>query len=788
MPGRRRRYVSFGVALAAVLAVAAGVAGGATNPESVDWAGLGNTPDELRHSPLTQITRSNVDQLGRVFTVDFQQIDPRCAPRPAVVPARDRRHALRDDERRQRLRARRRRPARCIWRCKPRQRRASSRTSASSRTAASPTATARLFIAHARHDDRRARPGDRQAARARPDRHAVPGASSNYGYSETSAPICANHRVVVGAAGSEYGVRGFVMAYHDRPHAGLAEPVLDDPAGRHELAAARRARRRRRRLDADDGRPDDEHALLRHRLGDAALLPALRPGANPRADSLIAVDLATGQHEVVAAADRRQRVVVRHRAAAARLHGEGRRQERAHRLGRDDGGRLVRVRRRRPARPIYQRVKVIDRIEHPPLQPGQAGGRLPVLARRPQLLARVVRPERRTTSSTPRPRRPPSLVQAKLTPTQKKRKLLLGDVFLGLAERQLRRGARRAGTTTARSARSTSATRQARLEVQDAGARARRRDDHRERARLRRRRRRRAARVRLEDGQGALDVPDRPSRSRPGRRSSAGGKEYSRSRSGGTPTSSNGGTASQLLVFTLGTGTTARHDAECPARGGLARDWRRAQCPPHARGNRWRRSDHRQRRRRPARALASRQLERSHRRGAPRSARQACRWRRRRGRPLPAAQEDRRPGSLLRARGLDARPSAPNPCRGRLPCNRGRAPADRRREEDVESRLGRCVRRLPARRSSREAVGARRLRHRARRARRWCPRPRSRPALVSPAGDDHGREREPRARRDRRHEDNRSRLLDVLRAFQRERPLRLLLLRLRRGRERPGRR
>ena len=41
----------------------------------------------------------------------------------------------------------------------------------------------------------------------------VPNASSNYGYSETSAPICANHRVLVGAAGSEYGIRGFVMAY-----------------------------------------------------------------------------------------------------------------------------------------------------------------------------------------------------------------------------------------------------------------------------------------------------------------------------------------------------------------------------------------------------------------------------------------------------------------------------------------------------------------------------------------------------------------------------------------------
>ena len=38
----------------------------------------------------------------------------------------------------------------------------------------------------------------------------------------------------------------------------------------------------------------------------------------------------------------------------------------------------------------------------------------------------------------------------------------------------------------------------------------------------------------------------------------AGGREYIAVTVGGTPTSSNGGTASQLFVFTLGTGTTAR--------------------------------------------------------------------------------------------------------------------------------------------------------------------------------------------------------------------------------------
>ena len=100
-------------------------------------------------------------------------------------------------------------------------------------------------------------------------------------------------------------------------------------------------------------------------------------------------------------------------------------------------------------------------------------------------------------------------MQAKLTPTQKRRKRLLGDVFLGLQNGNFGTdlpGWHDHGSISAIDI----AHRQARLEDQDAGARARRRHDDRERSRLRRRRRRRAARVRREDRQGALDVPDRP--------------------------------------------------------------------------------------------------------------------------------------------------------------------------------------------------------------------------------------------------------------------------------------
>jgi glucose dehydrogenase len=50
-------------------------AGTKASGPNVGWGGFGNTPIELRHSGLTLITKSNVDNLGRVVTVDFHAID-----------------------------------------------------------------------------------------------------------------------------------------------------------------------------------------------------------------------------------------------------------------------------------------------------------------------------------------------------------------------------------------------------------------------------------------------------------------------------------------------------------------------------------------------------------------------------------------------------------------------------------------------------------------------------------------------------------------------------------------
>ena len=82
--------------------------------------------------------------------------------------------------------------------------------------------------------------------------------------------------------------------------------------------------------------------------------------------------------------------------------------------------------------PIYQRVKVIDRTEHPPLQPGKPvavypsslGGLNYSPASYDPATNYIFNAAAETASV---------MQQVKLTPTQKKRKRVLGDIFLGLA-------------------------------------------------------------------------------------------------------------------------------------------------------------------------------------------------------------------------------------------------------------------------------------------------------------------------------------------------------------------
>jgi outer membrane protein assembly factor BamB len=76
--GMSRARASWLGLVAFIGAAALAFAGAGAGAEGGDdgWRGWGNTPENTRLSPLTQITKANVDQLGRMYTVNFRTFDP----------------------------------------------------------------------------------------------------------------------------------------------------------------------------------------------------------------------------------------------------------------------------------------------------------------------------------------------------------------------------------------------------------------------------------------------------------------------------------------------------------------------------------------------------------------------------------------------------------------------------------------------------------------------------------------------------------------------------------------
>ena len=384
----RRACGGGAVAAAVALAVAGAGSGASLSPDN--WSGWGNTPDQIRHSPLTSIDAGNVAQLGRVFTDDFRAIDSGIKRGEQSYPLAidGRLYVTTGDDN---VFAVDGVTGKIIWRWKP-DNVAVFRNFGIVANRGVAYCAGKLYITtldmHVVSVDARTGKQVKRVAIA----SAVPGAASNFGYSETSAPLCANGHVVIGAAGSEYGVRGFVMAYKTDLTPAWPNPFWTIPPEGTSW----------RKLSRIVGGGvvwtpqtiDPTTNTLYFGTGSATPLyfPQFRPGQNPRTDSLIAVDLSTGQmkwwQQQMAsnqwAYDTAQPPLV--------YTGQGRRQDAPDRLGGDDGGRLVRLRRRdgRADLPADQG----DRPHRAPAAPaGQARHGVPVLARRPQLLAGLVRPE-----------------------------------------------------------------------------------------------------------------------------------------------------------------------------------------------------------------------------------------------------------------------------------------------------------------------------------------------------------------------------------------------------------
>ncbi len=423
--------ISLGLAtLVAVVGVVGTAASGSPAASFTDWSGFGNTPENVRHSPLTQITTKNVSELGRVFTVDFRKIDPtiKAGQQSFVVVRGGRIYVTTADAN---VFAVDGVTGKVLWRWRP-QNTAVFRNFGIVANRGVAVCDGRVFVLTLDMVVHALSPATGKEVQRQPIAKYVPGAAANYGYSETSAPICADHRLIFGAAGSEYGVRGFVMALDTRNLSpAWPSPFWTIPPDGTSW----------RRFSSIAGggavwtpvTVDTQTHTVYFGTGSATPLyyPDLRPGSNPRTDSLIAVDLRTGKmrwwQQQMAFNEWAYDTAQPPQVFDGKVGGKTRR--------------VVSVATMEgvwflydaaTGQPIYQRVKVIDRVEHPKLQPGKP------VAVYPSSLGGVnfspASYDPKTNYIVNSAAETAVLeTQVKLTPTQKRRKRLLGDVFLGLA-------------------------------------------------------------------------------------------------------------------------------------------------------------------------------------------------------------------------------------------------------------------------------------------------------------------------------------------------------------------
>jgi alcohol dehydrogenase (cytochrome c) len=396
---------------------------------NVGWGGFGNTPDENRYSPLTQINSGNVSGLGRAFTVDFQALDPtvRHGEQSYPVESNGTLYMTTNNDNVWALNAT---TGQVKWQWSPSDVAVFSDFGQVANRGVA-LCDGHVFVLTLNMEIVSLDPATGQLQREVPISDAVPDAEVDYGYSETSAPICSDHLLVFGAAGSEYGVRGFVMAYHTSN----LEPAWPNPFWTVPPQGTEW-----RHYDSLAGGGvvwtpvtiDPTTDTLYFGTGSATPLyqPSIRPGSDPRADSIIAVDLKTGRMDWWQqqmsfnewSYDTAQPPVV----YTAKINGKD---ERVVSVATMEG--LWFAYDAKTGRPIYQQVKLLDHTEHPRLQPGKpvtvypgsiGGFNYSPASFDPQ--TQYVYEAAAETAAVEE--------QAILTPAQRTEKFTLGDVYLGL--------------------------------------------------------------------------------------------------------------------------------------------------------------------------------------------------------------------------------------------------------------------------------------------------------------------------------------------------------------------
>jgi glucose dehydrogenase len=199
----------------------------------------------------------------------------------------------------------------------------------------------------------------------------VPDAKPRFGYYETAAPVCYKGKVIIGSSGAENGVRGFVTAFNASDlKAAWPRPYWTvPPEGRDWRSHGRFHGGGTSWMPATI---DADTDTMYFSTGNPSPLffPRLRPGPNPKVNAVVALDVNSGKEkwwrQQTAPDEWGYDTAQPPQLIDAKVRGKDRK--------------LVSVATKEgtwfaydasTGEPVYQRVRLVDRVKHPPLKPGK---------------------------------------------------------------------------------------------------------------------------------------------------------------------------------------------------------------------------------------------------------------------------------------------------------------------------------------------------------------------------------------------------------------------------------
>jgi len=199
----------------------------------------------------------------------------------------------------------------------------------------------------------------------------VKDAKPEFGYYETTAPVCYKGILLIGSSGADNGVRGFFMGYNAKDLSpAWANPYWTIPPEGQDWRAKGRFHGGGASWMPPAVDPDTDTAYFSSSNPSPDFFAALRPGPNPKTNSVIAVDAMTGKEkwwrQQLAPDEWDYDTAQGPQVFEATIDGS---KKKVVSIATKEG--VWFAYDAETGDPVYERVNLLDRNEHPALKPGE---------------------------------------------------------------------------------------------------------------------------------------------------------------------------------------------------------------------------------------------------------------------------------------------------------------------------------------------------------------------------------------------------------------------------------